>query len=171
MNQLGGFPLLTLIVAIPLLGAVIILLLRPARGDALRWLALLIASAEFFISLFLYMGWVSDTSGSVQFQDGPWSWIPSLGIRHHLAIDGVNVHLVGLTTLLVPLVLIAARRQPALAGRATAFWVLVLEAVTLGALTTRDLACFALFWLTALVSASPACRRWTATHPEPPHTM
>ncbi len=153
MNQLGGFPLLTLIVAVPVLGAAIVLFLRPARGDTLHWLAVLIASADFFISLFLYMGWVPDLSGTVQFQDGPWPWIPSLGIQHHLAIDGVNVHLVGLTTLLAPLVLLAAWPHSTSTGRATTFWVLILEASTLGALTTRDLACFALFWLIALVSA------------------
>jgi len=153
LNQLGGFPLLTLLLAIPLLGALIVVSLRSNKGDTWRWLAILAAVADFFVSLFLYMGWSYDPGGTVQFQDGPWPWISYLGIQHYLAVDGVNAHLVVLTTLVVPLVLLAARPHSATSGRIGSFWTLVLEASTLGALTTRNLVCFTLFWLTALVSA------------------
>src|SRR5260370_8199365 len=77
-------------VYISFLGAAALLLLDPANQKAARTIALLTASAGLFIAL----------AGAVQYQAGSgivtvWDrpWIPSLGIRYHLAADGISLNL------------------------------------------------------------------------------
>ncbi len=81
-------------VYISFLGAAVLLLLDPANQKAARTIALLTASAGLFIAL----------AGAVQYQAGSgivtvWDrpWIPSLGIRYHLAADGISLTLLLLT--------------------------------------------------------------------------
>jgi NADH-quinone oxidoreductase subunit M len=161
MNQLGGFPLLTLIVFLPVLGAAITLVISFRRREALYWMAFLIAVTGLFVSLFLYMGWADDPEGSMQFVDGPSSWITSLGIHYYFGVDGISLHLVLLTTLLTALVIlftwqrddqIIEKDQSPNRIRARTFWILIFEAGILGGLTALNLALFSLFWLVTLLS-------------------
>lgn len=146
MNQLGGFPLLTLIVFLPGLSALIIALIPAEKKQIWRWLAFLIAATNLFVSLFLYMGWVDDSEGRMQFVDGPLDWIPSLGIQYHLGIDGISIHLVMLTTFVTPLVLLLIWQQ---SSRAQAVWILLFQVGVLGALVALNLVMFFTFWLLA----------------------
>ncbi|MBN1583885.1 MAG: hypothetical protein JXA89_24470 [Anaerolineae bacterium] len=146
MNQLGGFPLLTLIVFLPGLGALIAALIPAEKKQIWRWLTFLIAAANLFISLFLYMGWINEPDGSLQFVDGPLDWIPSLGIQYHLGIDGISIHLVMLTTFITPLILLLAWSR---SSRAQVVWILIFQVGLLGALVTLDLFLFLAFWLLA----------------------
>lgn len=170
MNQLGGFPLLTLILFLPVVGAAVSLLIPRDRPELLRWLALLMTSTDLFITLFLYMAWVNDPPGGFQFVDGPWPWIAGLGLSYHLAIDGLNVHLVSLTALLMVLVQIAGWLQWGEASRRITFWTFLLQAGLLGALLAANLALLACFWTLAILAAGllvgqqsnqPGPARWT----------
>ena len=146
MNQLGGFPLLTLIVFLPALSALITAFIPAEKRQIWRWLTTLIAATNLFISLFLYMGWVEDPNGKLQFVDGPFDWIPSLGIQYHLGIDGINIHLVMLTTFVTPLVFLLAWSQ---SSRSQVVWILLFQVGVLGALVSFDLVLFFAFWLLA----------------------
>ncbi len=148
MNQLGGFPLLTLIVFLPLLGGMGVLMVPSDHRDSAGWLAFLVATATLFVALFLYMGWEKDLSGGVQFVDGPWNW-SALPLHYHLAVDGVNLYAVGVVVLLVPVALAIAWPQE----RGYALWSLLLESGLLGALTAFDLALFAAFLTMVALSA------------------
>ncbi|MBN1936349.1 MAG: hypothetical protein JW934_16915 [Anaerolineae bacterium] len=153
MNQLGGFPLLALILFVTGLGALMVWFIPARRADAWRWLAFLIAAATFFISLFLYMGWVNDPDAVLQFVEGPILWLPMLGFRYYLGVDGINLHLVMLTTLLTPLILLRAWAQESKAQMA---WMLAFETGMLGALVALDLFLFAAFGSLALLAATCA---------------
>ena len=155
MNQLGGFPLLTLIVFLPLFGALISLFVPSERRESRHSLAFLVAIANLFISLFLYMGWTDDPLVTTQFVDGPLLWMGGSGIHYHLGVDGINLYLVSLTAALAPLTMLASRPSTDRDGgsRNSTFWTLVLETGALGALTALDMALFSLFWLTALLAA------------------
>jgi NADH-quinone oxidoreductase subunit M len=152
MNQAWGFPILTLVVFLPLLGGLASLLFK--RAETRNWLALLTSAANLFIALFLYMGWTNDPSGSPQFVDGPWPWIHSLGIHYYLGVDGINLHLVLLTAFLVPLALLAAAAQDGAAPTRSsfAFWALFFESGMLGATTSLDLMLCTFFWVMALLA-------------------
>ncbi len=149
MNQLGGFPLLTLIIWLPAVGALTVALLPAHRRDAWRWLSFLLATTVLFISLFLYMGWDSRPQVSLQFADGPIAWAPRLNVRYHHAIDGLNLHLVMLTTLLMPILLLST--WPSADKRQTVA-ALVFETGMLSALTTFDLTSFWIGWMIVVVS-------------------
>jgi NADH-quinone oxidoreductase subunit M len=152
VNQGWGFPILTLVVFLPLLGGLASLWFK--RAETRNWLALLTSAANLFIALFLYMGWTDDPSGSPQFVDGPWPWIGSLGIHYYLGVDGINLHLVLLTAFLVPLALLAAAAQDgaAPARGSFAFWALFFESGVLGAATSLDLMLCTFFWIMALLA-------------------
>ena len=155
MNQLGGFPLLTLIVFLPVLGAVLSLFVRRERREALHWLALLISVSDLFITLFLYMGWEDDPLGGTQFVDGPWTWIAGLGASYHLGVDGINLHLVLLAALLPPLLMLSLwlREGETQRTKESVFWTLLFEGGLLGALTALDVFLLSAFWLLAILAA------------------
>jgi NADH-quinone oxidoreductase subunit M len=101
------FPLLSLIVFLPLAGALVSLIFfKNAQQAAVRWWALLVSVAEFIISLWLLFGW--QIKGGMQFVDGPAAWVPEVGISYHLGVDGISLFLVLLTTLLTMLAVLAS---------------------------------------------------------------
>jgi NADH-quinone oxidoreductase subunit M len=155
MNQLGGFPLLTLVVFLPTLGGVFSLLIPQQRREGRQWLTLLIAATDLFVVLFLYMGWIQTPLGVLQFVDGPWPWIARWGVFYHLGVDGINLHLVLLTSLLTTIVLLQEwiSKPPADDARKRTFWTLLLETGLLGALTAVDWILLSLFWLLAFLAA------------------
>jgi len=152
MNQIGGFPLLTLIVALPALGAMVSIAVPRDRRATLRWLAILISASDLIIALLLTLGWVEDPQGTLQFVDGPWAWLGSLGITYYAGVDGINLHLALLTALTSLLLLLTQPEETDQIKRQTIL-ALVLETALLGALVSHDLVPIAMFWLMAMVVA------------------
>src|SRR5262249_43386078 len=79
------------------------------------------------------------------------SWIPSLGIRYEVGIDGLSLLLVLLATLLTPVSLLFSMSHVTnrVLGFSIAF--LLLETGMLGSLVALDLALFYVFWEVMLV--------------------
>jgi NADH-quinone oxidoreductase subunit M len=103
MNQLG-FPLLSLVIFLPLCGAVVTLFLR--KNTAVKWWALIVTVANFIISLPLYFYFQSGTAEMQFVEHIP--WMPALGVSYHLGIDGISLFLVLLTTFLTPLAVLSS---------------------------------------------------------------
>jgi NADH-quinone oxidoreductase subunit M len=79
-------------------------------------------------------------------------WIPQLGIRYKLGIDGLNLWLVGLTTLLFGATAMwTALRPPDRSPGTYAFHLGLGETAVLGAFVAQDLALFVLFFDLMLV--------------------
>jgi NADH-quinone oxidoreductase subunit M len=79
-------------------------------------------------------------------------WIPDLGIRYILGVDGLNLWLVGLTTLLFAAVALwLVVRPPADRIKLYVFWVGMAETAVLGAFMAQDLILFVLFFDLMLV--------------------
>src|ERR1700728_5081940 len=95
MNQ----SILTLILLVPLAGALLIALL-PDRGKLSAWIALLTALVAFGLTLHLPAHFIAGQPG-FQFEvNQPWSSNPA--INYHVGIDGLSIWLVVLTGLLAP---------------------------------------------------------------------
>lgn len=113
----SSFPVLSLIVFIPIVAAVIILLLKEEQRDLARGIAITAAAVVFGLSLFVYLNYnaaVGDLN-TVQTQileevgsatavfertlafEERVEWIPSLGIAYHLGVDGLSAPMVLLT--------------------------------------------------------------------------
>jgi NADH-quinone oxidoreductase subunit M len=92
----------------------------------------------------------------VQFDHGPDfvtddAWIRELGIRYHLAVDGVNIALILLATILFAATAIWSAMQVWERERSFYLWLGVAESAVLGALTAQDLALFVGFFDLMLV--------------------
>ncbi len=145
--------LLTIIALLPLVGAAALLLV--ARGErpnvnAAKWTALLFATATFVLSLVLPVGF--NSSGGRQFETNvPWISAFDLGVRYHVAVDGLSLWLVLLTTLLVPLALISSWNSIHHRLREFLTAILALETGMIGVFIAWDMFLFYLFWEVMLV--------------------
>jgi NADH-quinone oxidoreductase subunit M len=145
--------LLTIIALLPLVGAVALLI--TVRGErpnvnAAKWTALLFAIATFALSLVLPFGF--DSTGGRQFEtDIPWISAFDLGVHYHVAVDGLSLWLVLLTTLLVPLALISSWNSIHHRVREFLIAILALETGMIGVFIAWDMFLFYLFWEVMLV--------------------
>jgi NADH-quinone oxidoreductase subunit M len=73
-------------------------------------------------------------------------WIPELGIHYKLAITGLNVFLIGLTTLLFAAAVLAANMREWDRPRLFYFHFMLAESAVLGAFLAQDLALFVSFF-------------------------
>ncbi|MEW6265689.1 MAG: NADH-quinone oxidoreductase subunit M [Thermodesulfobacteriota bacterium] len=91
------FPYLSAILFSPLVATVIIMFLPAESKKAVRWISLISASVA--LAFTLYVFWAYDRkAGGLQFAER-FLWIKSLGIYYYLAVDGINLPLVLLTSI------------------------------------------------------------------------
>jgi len=166
MNQLG-FSVLSVIVFVPLLGAVVVLFLNEERKRSIYWWALAVTLANFALSLALYFQFDKVEAG-YQFVDS-FAWVPSLGIQYLVGVDGISLFLVLLTTFLAALAVLAGWGQVQERTKGFYFWLLMLETGILGVFTSLDLVVFYIFWeamlvpMYFLIGGWGGERRWYAT--------
>jgi NADH-quinone oxidoreductase subunit M len=142
-----GFPILSVLIFLPLAGALIALLLS---GDkAARIWTLIVTSLEAIISLPLYAGFNTATY-RYQFGESR-AWIPQWHIHYTLGVDGISLLLVLLTTLIMPLCILASWRY--IAKRVKAFMVcmLILETTMVGVFVALDFVLFYVMWEAMLI--------------------
>ncbi|MGH7844291.1 MAG: complex I subunit 4 family protein, partial [Candidatus Binatia bacterium] len=139
---------LTLLIFLPTLGAFLLLgIPRQATGILFKT-ALLLTTVTFLWSLRIL--WAFDPSQpEVQLVDRA-GWIPAYGIDYFVAIDGLNLFLVLLTTLLAPLVILASWTVTERV-KEYLFFMLLLETGMIGAFVALDLFLFYVFWEVTLI--------------------
>src|SRR5436305_7275324 len=105
------FPILSIIIFLPLVGGIAILFIPEEYVSAVRWTALAVAWMDLLLALVLMLAYSqADVSVSSPIQgsapNGTFlyneqvTWITSLGINYSLGVDGISLLLVTLTTLL-----------------------------------------------------------------------
>jgi len=100
------WPLLSLLIWLPILGGVFSLLAGNRRPELARWIALGFALVSLALSIPLFTGFDA-SSAAMQFVEQR-AWIPAYDIQYHVGADGLSVPLIGLTTLVGVLVLVGA---------------------------------------------------------------
>jgi NADH-quinone oxidoreductase subunit M len=148
MNE---FPWLTLLIAVPLVGAVVVATLprtspelakRAGIGFSLAALALAAAAASRY-----------SVGGGMQLQERH-TWVKPLGVNYALGADGLGLLMVLLTTVLVPVVLLASWRDADQGSpRAFVAWTLALEAMSLAVFTATDVFLFYVVFEATLIPA------------------
>src|SRR5262249_12849383 len=96
--------LLTILVLLPVAGGVALVLYSFAgsrREEHYRWIALITTLVTFAASLLLLKS-IGANSAEFRFEENV-SWIGSISARYHVAVDGISMWLVILTTLLMPI--------------------------------------------------------------------
>jgi NADH-quinone oxidoreductase subunit M len=142
--------ILTLIVFLPLAGALLIALL-PDRGKTIQWAALAITLLTFLCTLHLPAHYnYTAPSGTFQF-DQNIPWISSPAIHYHMGVDGLSMWLLVLAGLLAPLGVLISWN--AIAERKKLFYILFLlqQVAMFGIFVSLDLFLYYAFWEMSLV--------------------
>ena len=139
---------LSLIVFLPMVGAMVLLLIPRDLTQGLFKTALLFTTLTFIWSLKVL--WYFDPAkGEMQFEERL-SWVPTYGIEYILGIDGISLFLVLLTTLLGPIVILASWTIFKKVKEYLIF-MLLLETGMIGTFLALDLFLFYVFWEVMLI--------------------
>ena len=142
--------ILTLIVFVPLAGALLLALL-PDRGKTMQWGALGVTLFTFVLTLHLPAHYSYGVkSGTFQFEQNI-PWIAGPAIHYHLGVDGLSMWLMVLTGLLAPLGALISWR--AIDRRKKLFYVLFLlqQVAMMGIFASLDMFLYYGFWEMSLV--------------------
>ena len=147
MGELNN-SILTLILLVPLAGAVLVALV-PDRAKLPNWVALLTALATFGLTLHLPAHFIPAQAG-FQFETNR-PWIENPAIFYHLGVDGLSLWLVVLTGLLAPIGVVASWK--AIRERRKIFYSLFLvqQTAIFGVFLSLDLMLYFAFWELSLV--------------------
>jgi NADH-quinone oxidoreductase subunit M len=143
-----GFGILSALLAIPVIGAALLLFLPRRRTGTLFAVALSAAGGGFLWSLQIF-NFFDAGNGAMQLIERV-PWMPSFGIQYIVGIDGISLFLVLLTTFLMPLAILASWPVRERVKEYLIF-MLLLETGLLGAFVALDLFLFYVFWEVMLV--------------------
>jgi NADH-quinone oxidoreductase subunit M len=141
--------LLSFTIFLPLLGAVLLLLGgRRVSEPGARWIALLTTLATFGVSLAVLAAFEPADAGYQLVEQA--SWVPGIGLQYLVAVDGISLWLVLLTTFLFPVSILASWT---IAKDVSRYMIamLVLETAVVGSFLALDLIVFFIFFELILV--------------------
>jgi len=152
-----NFPILTTMQLVPLLGGLSLFFLPKEKKTIQKWVAFGVSVIPFFLSLLLLQHF-DPTTSDLQFVEKAY-WIPAIGVDYYLGIDGLSLTMVLLTTLILPLAILASF---SIEKKLTLylFLFLLLETGTLGVFTTMNFFHFFLFWEVGLIPMFFLIKLW-----------
>ena len=136
-------------IVIPIAAAVVLGLIEDDReGETSKLIALVGSLGAFVASIYLVTQY-DTAAGGFQLAEG-YEWLPTIGSSLSLAVDGISLVLIVLTTFIVPLIVLASwHMTERVKGYMIAF--LLLEAAVIGVFTAVDLLAFYVFFEFTLV--------------------
>ena len=145
-----GLPIghISVLLLIPVLGAVLLILVPRRQNLTLFNLAMLASGIDFLWSVKIFALFDGGTGEMQLVERVP--WMPGFGIQYLVGIDGISLFLVLLTTLLMPVAILASWSVKDRLKEYLIF-MLLLETGMLGAFVALDLFLFYVFWEVMLV--------------------
>lgn len=160
MNDFAGaFPLLSLLVAVPVIGAVVVALLDRRAVNGARVVGFATSGITLLLAVVLLLGF-DKNSGDYQFVSKH-QWIPAFGIDWHLGVDGASLFMVVLSALIFVLAIAWPKVQEN--AKSYVAWILLLEAGCLGAFMALDLFLFFVCFEAVLVPMYMLIVGWGGT--------
>jgi NAD(P)H-quinone oxidoreductase subunit 4 len=143
------FPWLTAIVLLPLVASLLIPVLPDKDGKLVRWYALGVGIADFFLMCYAFWKHYDTSSATFQLAES-YAWVPQLGLNWAVSVDGLSVPLVLLAGFVTTLSIFSAwqvDRRPRL------FYalMLVLYSAQIGVFVAQDLLLFFIMWEVELI--------------------
>lgn len=143
------WPILSVLMWLPILGGVALLVLGDRGVSAGRWVALITTVVTFGLSTLLWTNF-DMTTADMQFVE-KLTWIPAFNAWYALGVDGIAMPLIILTTFVTPLVVIAGwtviEKRPA--QYFASF--LILEGLMVGVFAATDALLFYVLWEAMLI--------------------
>jgi len=149
---MSNLPILSLVIFLPLVGALFIVFVRGEAADVARnarSVALWTSLATFLLSLALWLKFDTSTA-AFQFEERA-LWMPAFNIAYHVGVDGISMLFVLLTTLLTPVCILASWQS--ITERVKEYMVsfLVMETMMVGMFSALDLIVFYIFFEGVLI--------------------
>jgi NADH-quinone oxidoreductase subunit M len=142
--------LLSLLIFLPVVGTVVVLFVPREKGSVIRWVTTLFAGAEFALSIPLWTFAGFRKSGDFFFRETR-EWIPSLGAKYSLGVDGIAALLILLTTLLSFISVYSSFTAITKREKEYYAFLLLLETGMIGVFCALDFFLFYVFWEVMLV--------------------
>lgn len=142
-TSLEGIPVLTLLIVIPLIGALASYFLGKNAKMA-KLISLAFSFVTLVISALVMLAYYGAGNGDFMFTEN-YTWVSELGINYILAVDGLSIPLVFLSTLLVFLALLFSW-DVSDKTRTYMSLMLLLEVGVLGVFMSLDYFLFYIFW-------------------------
>jgi NADH-quinone oxidoreductase subunit M len=139
--------LLNVLIWLPIAAGVAVMFLPRQMLSVLRGFTLLTMGATFVASLFLL---AAPMTAGWHFQYIK-EWIPAIGVRYHVALDGISLWLVLLTTFITPIAMYASFGSIKTRIKELCIAFLILEGAMIGVFVSLDLFLFYVFWEVVLV--------------------
>src|SRR5574341_1285842 len=142
-------PILSTLIALPLLGAMLLVLVDGAREGLIKRIALAVSCLGFLLSLIVYARFDPTVPGMQFVERVP--WISSIGSSYVLGVDGISLPLLLLTTFLSPVAILASFSGIPRRLKAFMICMLLLEGGMIGVFLALDLLLFYVFWEAILI--------------------
>ncbi|MGQ0572237.1 MAG: complex I subunit 4 family protein [Armatimonadota bacterium] len=141
--------MLSLLIFLPLAGAVFIALMPREEERPIRWAGLVTSLLVLLVAARVFQVFDA-SSGDMQFVERA-TWVPTLGIGYTVGVDGISLLLVGLVAVIFPIALLSSWEP--ITDRVKAFTIalLGLETAVLGTFLSLDLILFYVFWEAVLI--------------------
>src|SRR5487761_2253628 len=151
MNE-AGFPVLSLITWLPLVGCGVLMTIRGDEATVAnnaRWIALWTSLIVLAVSLVLWFEWNPSNPGFQFVESLP--WLPDYGVGYKMGVDGISVLFVLLSTLLTPICILASWDSITRYVREYMIAFLVLETMMVGMFCALDFVVFYIFFEGVLI--------------------
>jgi NADH-quinone oxidoreductase subunit M len=148
MNKLG-YPILSTIIFLPVLGALLLTLISRSRESLIKWSALIFAVLTFILSLPLFINF-DKTTYKMQFVEMH-NWIPAWNVKYYLGVDGISVFLVLLTTISSILCILISWHSIKIKVKEFYIAILLTCGAIAGVFCSLDLFLFYIFWEAMLI--------------------
>lgn len=144
---------LSLLIALPAIGAALIGVFRIKDDDQVRKVGVVISLFTAALAISMAVNYDQSSNNIMQFVE-TYTWIPAFGTSFSLGVDGIALTLIVLATILVPVVLIAGwRESEGHRGSVRQYVVLTLvtEAMMIGVFAATDVFLFYVFFEAILI--------------------
>jgi NADH-quinone oxidoreductase subunit M len=140
---------LSVLIFLPLAGALAIAMTPRAATGRIRWLALGTSLVAFAIAVRVFVAFDAYQPGMQFLEHRP--WIDSPPITYHLGIDGMSLLLILLTAFLTPLAILTSWTSITRHEKEFFLFLLALETGMIGVFSALDLVLFFFFWEAMLI--------------------
>ena len=150
--MISNLPMLSIMIFLPFVGVGAMMFLREGEAEtaqSARRTALAVSLAIFLLSLLVWFGFDYDKQGFQYQQYLP--WFPGTSIAYHVGIDGISLSFILLTTLLLPLCILASWHSIQENVKYYMISFLILESLMLGTFSALDTVLFYVFFEAVLV--------------------
>ena len=141
--------LLSNLILIPLIGSFLVLFIPSQYKETIKVIVLSFSLAEFLLSLMMWMSF-DNSSSRFQFVE-VYNWIESSNIIFYLGVDGISLFFILLTTLLIPICLLASWDAIKFNEKEYFIAFLAMEALVIAVFCVLDIILFYVFFESVLI--------------------